>query len=86
MRSKLDKVFELTASDLEEVIIAYSHDFFSSTVRVVGSGSLNGVRSCSHLFVITTPSSMMLLEPMTIGPPIEMILAFGWMTVPVEAS
>jgi hypothetical protein len=40
----------------------------------------------TNLFVIITPSSIIQFDPTTMGPPMDIIFAFGWMTVPVIVS
>jgi hypothetical protein len=73
----------LTAANLKQVVISYSHDLFSSAHGhcLVMRGAI-GPGNATDLFTMMALSSMMQFAPMTMGPAMAKMVALGCITVP----
>lgn len=72
-----------TTANLKEIIIPYSHNFFPPIPLFHQPGFLQSSIP-THLFTTMAPSSIMHPEPITMGPAIAKIVAFGCTMVPTN--
>jgi hypothetical protein len=71
-----------TAADLEEVVVPDAHHLLSSAYAVSSAAAAGDTAGGPHRFTMIALSSMIQFAPITIGPAMAKMVAFGCTTVP----